>query len=140
VFRCAEGIAVERAGERRWLASIADYDELGGFPSATRDGRIAWAGTPRGGRPAAFVDGEVVAEGFASVRGALAGDPVVVFATPAGGTLGVYVGARRWFGLGDALLGSTVVDFALNPVSRADAGWVVARVRLADGMEAIVRR
>ena len=40
---------------------------------------------------------------------------------------------------GDALFGSTVADFALNPVSFNDAGQVAIRATLANGRQLIVR-
>ena len=42
-------------------------------------------------------------------------------------------------GLGAALLGSAIVDFALNPVSINDRGQVAIRVKLANELQLILR-
>ncbi|MCC6677322.1 MAG: hypothetical protein IT436_09270 [Phycisphaerales bacterium] len=41
--------------------------------------------------------------------------------------------------IGGPLLGSTITEFALNPVSINSAGRLAIRLRLADGRQAIVR-
>jgi hypothetical protein len=65
------------------------------------------------------------------------------YATPGSGQLGVYAGpdpaAHGIVSIGQPLFGSTVTDFALNPVSLNDAGQVAIRVKLADGRQFILR-
>lgn len=147
-----EGV-YRRAGET--LEVVAEtgrtFTALGRFPCTSPGGAIAFAAatvdegsavvrvTPAG--RAAIVD----AEGrFASFRGALVADDghVVRLATPVGGALGLFDGpdpeADRILGIGDGLLGSTVVELAANPVSIDARGDVAIRVALADGREAVV--
>jgi hypothetical protein len=82
---------------------------------------------------------------FASYRGALIDEAgrVVFCATPAGGALDIYRGPDpkedRVLGVGDACAGSTVAEFALNPVSINAAGHFAVRVRLADGRGLVLR-
>jgi len=68
---------------------------------------------------------------------------VVFIATPRGGTLGLFAGpdpvADRILALGDPLFGSTVTEFASNPVSVNAAGQVAVRVRLTEGRQLILR-
>ncbi|GDX81735.1 hypothetical protein LBMAG42_35460 [Deltaproteobacteria bacterium] len=128
------------------------FVSLGRFPACLASGGVCFTGTKRGGGDGVFycLDGrleEVVDAGvtFESIRGALVDGVgrVVFYATPRGGTLGIYRGMHptndRILGLGDALLGSVVVDLALNPVSINQAGQFAIRVALADGQEAILR-
>jgi hypothetical protein len=83
--------------------------------------------------------------GFESFRGILINNqgPVVFYGTPHGGQLGIYTGPDprrdRLLGLGDPLLGGTVSDFALNPVSVNEAGQITVRVALEDGRQFILR-
>jgi hypothetical protein len=93
-----------------------------------------------GGDIEAIVDGGDV---FDSIRGTLctnAGE-LVFYATPRGGDIGIYrgPGAERILAVGDALLGSTVTLFVLNPVSINERGQLAIRVELADGRQAVVR-
>jgi hypothetical protein len=82
---------------------------------------------------------------FGSFRGALINRTGTILwcATPRGGELGIYTGpdpvADRIVSIGDPWFGSTVTDFALNPVSVNDAGQVAIRVRLANDRQIIVR-
>jgi hypothetical protein len=82
---------------------------------------------------------------FESFRGSLIDGHrrVVYFATPRSGTLGIYAGPHpttdRLLGLGDEFLGSTITEFALNPVSINQAGDIAVRVGLEDGRGVIVR-
>lgn len=58
----------------------------------------------------------------------------VFYATPQGGDLGIYQGidARKILAIGDPLLDSFVLEFALNPVSINNIGQIVVRVKLAN--------
>jgi hypothetical protein len=82
---------------------------------------------------------------FESFRGSLIDGHgrIIYFATPRGGTLGIYTGPHpttdRLLGIGDAFLGSTITEFALNPVSINRAGDIAVRVGLEDGRGVIVR-
>ncbi|MCC7388265.1 MAG: hypothetical protein IT431_05810 [Phycisphaerales bacterium] len=82
---------------------------------------------------------------FESFRGSLIDGHgrVVYFATPRGGTLGIYAGpdptTDRILGIGDEFLGSTITEFALNPVSINRAGDIAVRLGLEDGRGVIVR-
>lgn len=125
-----------------------DLVELGRFPAAkhSRDivcvGRFAGGGGAvlrwRDGRRETVVD---TGAGFESFRGALVdGDGGVVFyATPTGGTLGVYAGGARVLGVGDRWRDTSITELALNPVSINRAGQLAVRVALADGAQAILR-
>ena len=53
--------------------------------------------------------------------------------------LGIYADGARLVGVGDDFEGSTVVEFALNPVSINGAGQFAARLKLSDGRQFIVR-
>ncbi len=78
-----------------------------------------------------------------SLRGVLvAGAHTVFYATPVGGSLGVYVGREtpaRIAALGDTLFGARITDLALNPVSIHRGGWLAMRLTFDDGTERIVR-
>lgn len=123
--------------------SVVEAQTLGNFPSANDAGEVVYVETDRG----IYVSGRngtrtvaTLADGFESFRGALidcAGD-VVFFATPPGGTLGVYRDGARLFGIGDELFGEVVMDFALNPVSINRRGDIAFRVAFESG-EAIVK-
>ena len=82
---------------------------------------------------------------FESFRGALINNAgtVVFLATPKGGALGVYSGsdpvADKIISIGDPMVGSTVADFALNPVSINDCNQLAIRVALASGRQLIIR-
>jgi hypothetical protein len=105
--------------------------DLGRFFGANNRGQVAVA-TPRG----IEVDGRVVVdEGFVACRAAALDDAgrVVHVSTPRGGQPGAYAGSSRLVGLGDDLLGSTVVDLAFNQASFSRVGDLAVRVKLADG-------
>ncbi len=138
------------------LTTIADttgaFQTLGFFPSANDDGEVAFAATRKQGGGGIFhwIDGDFTtvietSDGFDSLRGAWINNAGAVFflGTPSGGTLGIHSGANphtdRILGLGDALFGSTITDFAANPVSLNDAGQLAIRVALATGREVILR-
>jgi hypothetical protein len=117
---------------------VSGLAELGPFVSANNQGDIAF-------RAAAGVfvcaRGAVrpIVSGFESHRGALINDrgTIVFYATPVGGSLGVYVarGQRieRIVALGDGLRG-----LALNPVSLNDRDELAVRLESDDG-QSIVR-
>ena len=132
------------AGRGGSLTTLVDTDgalaSLGNFPSVNAGETVAFAATLRAGGGGVFVcrDGEITKLNtgeFESFRGALIDDwgRVVFFATPPGGTVGVYIGGERVLGLGDPLFGSTIVDFALNPVSMSGEGQIAVRLSLEDG-------
>ncbi len=125
---------------------------LGRFPCANATGDVAFSATLRDGGSGVFVasGGSIVqridtSARFASVRGALldSSGGVVFFATPPGGTLGVFSGpdpaTGRIIGLAMPLFDSTIVDFALNPVSINDVGQLAIRVKLANDHQWILR-
>ncbi len=128
----------------------AEFAALGHFPSINDSGAVAFTGVPRPGGSALLVDAAecrrtILDSGaaFESIRGALLNNRGVVafFATPRGGTLGVFTGpdpaADCLLSLGSDYQGSVVTDFALNPVSVNNRGQVAARVRVEDGREFI---
>jgi hypothetical protein len=158
VFR----VDLETGGERICqaaggsLATVAEtggvFAGLGRFPCVNATGDVAFSATLRDGRSGVFIasGGAIVQRidtgaRFASVRGALldSSGRVVFFATPRGGTLGVFSGsdptADRVVGLGAPLFDSTIVDFALNPVSVNDVGQLAIRVKLANDDQWILR-
>jgi hypothetical protein len=115
-------------------------------------GTVVFAATLKEGGSGVFTatDGaiSVIADtsgAFESLRGALINNAGTVFfwATPRGGKLGIFRGpdpeADRIFCLDDPLLGSTVTEFALNPVSVNDADHLAVRVRLANSQQVILR-
>src|SRR5439155_26004137 len=128
------------------------FEALALFPSANDHETVAFAATLRAGGAGIFTedDGRVTriidTDGaFEACRGALitTAGAVVCIATPRGGSLGLFVGpdpqADRILALGDPLLGSTVADFASNPVSVNAPGQVAIRASLVDGRQVIVR-
>jgi hypothetical protein len=148
-----QGIYAGRGGSIRPVAETGKrFESLGLFPSANERGTVAFAATLRTGEAGIFTDdaGRItrVTEmdcAFEAYRGALITNAgaVVMIATPRGGTLGLYDGpdadADRILALGDPLLGSTVEDFAANPVSVNASGQVAIRASLADGRHVILR-
>jgi hypothetical protein len=144
------GIYLADAGRLELIMETGEsFRALGAFPSIDHGAdRITFSGTRHDGGAGIFVAHggriEMVVEAggaFESVRGALlGGGKLVFFATPRGGSLGVYAGpdpvADRLVGVGDAVLGSTVVDLALNSVS-VDPGGLALRLALATGAEVI---
>jgi hypothetical protein len=148
-----QGIYAGRGGSVETIAETGDvFETLAPFPSANDGGTVAFAATLRTGGAGIFTahEGQIVqvldTDGaFESCRGALitgAGE-VVFLATPRGGSLGLFAGpdpdADRILALGDALLGSSVADFAANPVSVNADGHVAVRATLADGGQLILR-
>jgi 8-oxo-dGTP pyrophosphatase MutT (NUDIX family) len=127
-----------------------ELETIGLFPSVAADGAVAFAATLHNGGGGVFVarDGMIVAiqtdGAFESYRGALVCDAGVVrIATPIGGTLGLFAGpdpeVDRILAIGDPLFGSTVEEFAANPVSVNAVGRLAVRLTLADGRGLIVR-
>lgn len=127
------------------------FGALANFPSVDEDGNVAFVGMlARGGGGVFLAHGERLigladtTDGYASFRGALiGGGDLVFFGAPRGGELGLFTGRNpttdRLFCLGDPLFGSTVVDFAANPVSLNRHGQLGLRLRLADDRQLVVR-
>lgn len=128
------------------------FSELGRFPIIDDGGIVAFVATFQAGGGGVFkvAKGEVAAvvdtQGpFEHFRGVLINNAgtTIFYATPGDGQLGVYAGPgptfHRIIAMGQPLFGSTVADFALNPVSLNDAGQVAIRVKLADGRQFILR-
>ncbi len=143
-------------GDGGTLTTIAEtgevFSDLGRFPSTNEAGEVAFTATLQDGQMGVFVasEGRIATiidtgERFESFRGALLDGVgrVVFYATPRGGSLGVFTGpdpvADQVISLGAPLFGSTVVDFALNPVSINGVGQLALRVRLADERQLVVR-
>lgn len=128
------------------------FNTLGSFPAINDAGTVAFCGTLRDGRSGIFAasDGRITtildsSGPFESFRGVNLNNAgrVVFYATPRGGTLGVFSGPdpRRngVLAMGSPLFGSTISEFALNPVSINDVGQMAIRVRLADHRQFILR-
>lgn len=141
-----------RGGSETLVDTRAGFVELARFPFAAPDGSVLFCATQRDGAPGVFRwrEGRVeraldTGDAFESFRSALcdARGRVLFTATPRGGALGLFSGphpeADRSLAIGDPLLGSTLEDFALNPVSIEPGGRIALRVELADGREAILR-
>jgi hypothetical protein len=140
-------------GSQATVVATGDmFGALGAFPAMNDAGTLVFCASLRAGGSGIFSAsrGEiepVIDERapFESFRGALIdGDGVIAFyATARGGTLGVFTGpdpnADRLLAMGAPLLGSTVVDFALNPVSINEEGRLAVRVTLAHGRQVILR-
>ena len=148
-----QGIYVGDGGP---LARVVETGEvfggLGQFPIMNDAGTVAFCATLHDGRSGIFMAsaGEIVAVldssgSFESFRGVLLDEAgrLVFYATPRGGELGVFTGPDPatdcLIQLGAPLLGSTLVDFALNPVSVNNAGQVAIRVKLATGLQLVLR-
>jgi hypothetical protein len=142
----ASGAVVYRSDGGIWMDGRLvvpngdQFGELGRFPSVNDDGVIAFAATTGVYMVSGGAIVTVVSDGFESYRGALVDGSggVVFYATPIGGTLGVYRGAKRLIGIGDKAFGSEVVEFALNPVSINRHGQLAIRVALAEGRQLLV--
>lgn len=148
----AGAILIAEGGTSRIVSRTGDeFTELSRFPSMNDDGVVAFCGTLRAGGAGVFAarDGRterIVDAGprFESLRGALIGDDgtIAFIGTPRGGRLGVFAGLTaegEVVSLGGPLLGSTVADLALNPVSINGRGQLAIRARLADSRELILR-
>jgi hypothetical protein len=130
------------------------FTDLGQFPNLVDDGTVAFCATLQTGTSGVFTvsNGEVKtiidsAGAFATFRGVLmdGSGNCVFYATPRslGAGFGIFAGsdpvADCILGLGPPLLGSTVADFALNPVSINGGGQLAIRVRLADDRQLVLR-
>ncbi len=147
------GIYLAEAGRLTAVVETGDrFSDLGSFPIRNDAGSIAFCASLAAGGSGVFVAAGGRIESvldtsgpFESFRGVLLDGlgRLVFYATPIGGTLGVYTGpdpiAGRLLGMGSPLFGSTVVDFALNPVSINDAGQLAIRVATADERQFILR-
>lgn len=127
----------------------APLGALGAFPSVDAEGVLV---TRSGALVRVHPDGEITTlvgpPRFAHVRGALPRPSPsfpLFFATTraAPDALAIFTGPDpaedRVLGLGDALAGSRVAAFALNPVSVNARGEAAVRVALEDGRELVVR-
>ncbi|WP_374566189.1 choice-of-anchor tandem repeat NxxGxxAF-containing protein [Ideonella sp.] len=148
-----QGLFMHQQGQCSAIATTGDdFTELARFPIVNDHGTVAFAAVRKTGGPALFTAtaGRLTclvdaAAGFESFRGVLINNagPVAFYATPAAGQIGIYTGPdplhHRVVGVGDALLGATVTDFALNPVSVNELGQLAIRVALSDGRQFILR-
>jgi hypothetical protein len=148
-----QGIYAAAQGSIRTIAETGDvFESLAHFPSVNDHATVAFAATLRSGGAGVFSAGAggITQAGdtdgpYEGYRGALIADDgrIVRIATPLRGRLGLFGGpdpeADRILALGDALLGSTVTDFAANPVSVSGAGHVAIRATLTDGRQLILR-
>lgn len=136
-----QGLYRWQQGEIATLAETGEqFTELGRFPCANASGTVAFAAVERSGHSGIFTPHFTVGGAF-TFRGALIDDlnRVIAFATPIGGELGIYADGGRLIGVGDDFEGSTVAEFALNPVSINGAGQFAARLKLSDDRQFIVR-
>ena len=147
------GIYLHDGGELVTIAEVGtDIAALGAFPFLSEAGTVAYWAARRDGSSGVFLSrsGRTIAaasseDGFESFRAVLLSknDRPMLCATPVGGTLGIYSGPDPSrdcvLALGAKFLGSTVADFALNPVSINEAGQCVIRVQLSDSRQFIVR-
>lgn len=151
-----QGLYVGDGGDGGALTTIVEtgerFAQLGSFPILNDAGTVAFSAVLRSGGAGVFAAAggrlETVIDSsgpFESFRGVLINNAgqVVFYATPRGGALGVFTGpdpaTDRVISMGGPLLGSTVADFALNPVSFNDRGQLAIRARLADGRHFILR-
>jgi len=148
-----QGIYVGDGGRLTPVAETGDvFSGLGQFPIMTDAGTVAFCATLQSGGSGIFAAsaGAIApiidaSSAFESYRGVLlnsAGN-LVFYATPRGGELGVFTGpdprSDCLLAMGGSLFGSTIVDFALNPVSMNDLGQVAIRVKLANDMQYVLR-
>lgn len=149
-----QGIYARRQdGQLACLVATGDrFAELGRFPCANSSGTVAFTATQCDGTSGIFstVGGRIetltdTSAGFESFRGALIDDAgrIVFYATPPGGTLGVYTlnaaGPMRLIGVGEEFVNCPLTELVLNPVSINNAGQIALRLKLADGRQFIVR-
>ncbi len=147
------GIYLSRGQGLEAVAVTGDhFRELGLFPCLDDEDRVVFSATLSDGDAGIFTvaGGETTtiagtSAGFESFRGALLNDAGTVFfyATPRGGLLGIYAVTDSIIdpvlAVGDPLFDSSVVGFALNPVSVNNRDQLAIRVRLANGRHLIVR-
>lgn len=130
----------------------AEFASLANFPIINNAGTVAFCATLSSGASGVFIaSGKTTtmhicsSHQFASFRGVLINNSndIIYYATPIGGSLGVFTGLDPvrdlLLAIGSPLFGSTVTDFALNPVSINDAGQLAIRVQLADDRQFILR-
>lgn len=147
----SEAIVVVQDGIEAVVAETGEqFASLARFPCSGAAGAVAFAATLVSGGGVVVVarggEREVVDQtgAYESFRGVvLAGDTVVRIATPRGEDLGLFSGPDpvrdRILAMHDPLLGSTVADFAANPVSVSAKGLLAVRATLADGRQVILR-
>lgn len=140
------GEVIFRADEGIWRGTnciVSGFDEVGRFPCLDADGRLGFVAR-RASQWEIHVGEEVLPspEGW-QLRGALINSRglVVFYATPPDRELGIYRNASEdpLLQMGGPFEGSSIVDFALNPVSVNEAGQVAIRVKVADGREFVVQ-
>jgi len=128
------------------------FSDLGQFPVMDDAGSVAFCASLAGGGSGVFVasagDIETIIDtsgAFESFRGVLLAEEggLIFYATPRGGKLGVFCGPDPerdcLLSVGAPFLGSTVVDFALNPVSINRVGQIAIRVKLANNEQFVLR-
>ena len=148
-----EGIYVGDGERLEVVVETGDvFASLGHFPFRNGRGAVGFCATLRTEAAGVYVvsAGEVSTiiesdDAFDSFRGVLLDDAgtAVFYATPHGGSLGIFTGpdpvADCLLAVGTPLFGSTVVNFALNPVSINGSGQLAIRARLADERQFILR-
>lgn len=128
------------------------FSELARFPDMNDNETVVFCATLQNGDAGVFMasNGDIISvatkeDGFESFRGALINNPgrIIFYATPIGGTLGIYGGKNiqqdKILSIGDSLFDSVVTEFALNPVSWNDKGQIAIRVRLTNEKQLILR-
>jgi hypothetical protein len=148
----AHSVNVVTKQDHRCMVRVrGQFPRFGYFPCVNEHGTVCFVAHTAEGYSVVLADDDTMVEvispsaAFESIRGALIDDArrVLLFATPANGTLGVYTGPDpnrdRVFSIGDPLFGSELVEFALNPVSINARGDFAARLALRDGRGLIVR-
>ncbi len=135
------------------LAATSEGEALGRFASVAECGDVGIALERAGVWSYVRVESggarevrEVLRAGaFPDVRGGKIVDrgTLAIYATPAGGGLGVYTAADPrtppLVAMGREAFGAPVVDLALNPVSGSESGHLAVRLALADGREIVAR-
>jgi hypothetical protein len=148
-----EGIYAADSEQVTAIVETGDtFSGLGLFPVSNDAGVVAFCAQLQAGGSGVFTaaSGEIEtvidASGpFESFRGVLINDAgdLLFYATPRGGTLGAFAGpdplSDRVLSVHSPLFGSSVVDFALNPVSINRAGQIAIRVGLEDQRQFIIR-
>jgi hypothetical protein len=153
----AQGIYLHDGDRITTVVETGDtFSGLGRFPFLAGDGAVAFCAALREGGAGVFTwrDGRIetildTRAPFESFRGVLltGAGRAVFYATPraasGSGGLGIFTGpdpARDCLlCVGAPLFGSTVVEFALNPVSINDPGQLAIRICLADDRRFILR-
>lgn len=147
------GIYVGDGGPLTPIAETSDFFiGLGQFPIMNDAGTVAFCATLQGGGSGVFTAsaGEIAtvidtSSPFESFRGVLLNNAgrMIFYATPRGGELGVFTGRDPLrdclLSVGASLFGSTIVEFALNPVSMNDVGQIAIRVKLANERQIVLR-